>query len=174
VSLLARVLIGWTRDHEREMRLPLAVWSNLVRLLDADTPVDVRELPQLTGVAKEAIAVLLGHMEKAQCVIVEPRPGGRRTRQVRLSAQRGAEARSAGYRRLADTHRLWEARHGVDVAAALSDALEPIVGDGTRAGSPLFAGLTPPPASWRARTRPAQLLPWYPMVSHRGGYPDGS
>jgi DNA-binding MarR family transcriptional regulator len=174
VSLIARVLIVWTRDHEGEARLPLPVWCNLVRVLDTDTPVAVRELPGLTGVSKEALAVLIGRMEKAQCVIVEPRPGGRRGQQVQLTAERGARARAGGRRRLEETHRLWETRYGVEAVAALRAALEPIVGDGTRSGSPLFAGLTPPPGGWRSQTRPAQLLPWYPMVSHRGGYPDGS
>jgi hypothetical protein len=174
VSLLARVLIAWTRDHEREVRLPLAVWSNLVRVLDIDAPVAVRELPALTGVSKEATAMLIGLMEKAHCMIVELRPGAQRGKQVRLSAERGARALAGGRRRIEDTDRLWEARYGVGGVAALIDVLEPIVGDGTRAASPLFAGLTPPPGSWRARTRPTQLLPWYPMVSHRGGYPDGS
>ena len=173
VSLLARVLMAWTRDHERELRLALAVWSNLVRVLDTETPVPVCELPELTGVWREAIAVLVGRLEKAQCVIVEPRGGGQRGRQVRLSAERGARALAGGRRRIKDTHRLWETRYGVDVVAALRGALEPIVGDGTRTGSPLFAGLTPPPNGWRAQTRPAPRLPWYPMVSHRGGYPDG-
>jgi hypothetical protein len=174
VSLLARVLIAWTRDHEREVRLPLAVWSNLVRVLETDTPLRVRELPQLTGVSKEAIAVLVGRMEKAQCVIIEPSREAPRGRQVRLCAERGAHAQAGGRRRLEDTYREWESRFGADVVSALGGALQPLVGDGTRAGSPLFAGLTPPPGSWRAQTRPAQRLPWYPMVSHRGGYPDGS
>jgi hypothetical protein len=174
VSLLARVLITWTRDHEREVRLPLAVWSNLVRVLDVNAPVAVRELPSLTGVSREAIAMLVGRMEKAQCVIVEPRRVAQRGKQVRLCADRGARAQAGGRRRIEETCQLWQARYGVDSVAALRDALEPIVGDGTRPGSPLFAGLTPPSGSWRAQTRPAQQLPWYPMVSHRGGYPDGS
>ena len=174
VSLLTRALLAWTHDHERDVRLPLSVWSNLVRVLDADTPVAVRELPRLSGVSKEATAVLVGRVEKARCVIVEPRSGGRRGRQVRLTTERGVRARTGGWRRIEETQRLWETRYGVDGVAALRSALEPIVGDGTRAGSPLFAGLTPPPGGWRAQTRPAALLPWYPMVSHRGGYPDGS
>jgi len=39
---------------------------------------------------------------------------------------------------------------------------------------PIFAGLEPYPDNWRASIRPAGTLPWYPMVLHRGGYPDGS
>ena len=40
--------------------------------------------------------------------------------------------------------------------------------------SPLFAGLEPYPDGWRAAVRPPATLPHYPMVLHRGGYPDGS
>ena len=39
---------------------------------------------------------------------------------------------------------------------------------------PIFAGLEPYPDNWRASVRPPGALPWYPMVLHRGGYPDGS
>jgi hypothetical protein len=60
------------------------------------------------------------------------------------------------------------------VIAAVADALEPIAGDGTRAGSPLFAGLQPPAGGWRADVPAPERLPWFPMVLHRGGYPDGS
>jgi hypothetical protein len=48
----------------------------------------------------------------------------------------------------------------------------------------LAEGMTPSAAGWRANPpyRNAfaavlanpELLPWYPMVSHRGGFPDGS
>ena len=53
-------------------------------------------------------------------------------------------------------------------------------------GQPLIgAGLVPYPDGWRAHppyqwlteamiADPAGVLPHYPMVTHRGGYPDGS
>jgi hypothetical protein len=52
-------------------------------------------------------------------------------------------------------------------------------------GPLISAGLVPPPEGWRAHppyarltqamvADPAASLPHYPMVSHRGGYPDGS
>ena len=40
--------------------------------------------------------------------------------------------------------------------------------------APLFGGLEPYPGNWRAAVSPAVILPHYPMVLHRGGYPDGS
>jgi hypothetical protein len=38
----------------------------------------------------------------------------------------------------------------------------------------LAAGLEPPPGGWRAPLRSPATLPHYPMVPHRGGFPDGS
>ena len=174
VSLLARVLMQFTLDYEREAALPLAAWSNLVRVLDADAAVAVAELPRLTGVSREVLAVMCGRLERAGCVIVEPLSAAPRGKQVRLTRDRGARAAGAARRQVEATSRDWEARYGTAAVAAVTDALVPIVGDGTRLASPLFAGLEPPPEGWRAQVRPPQLLPWYPMVSHRGGYPDGS
>jgi hypothetical protein len=39
---------------------------------------------------------------------------------------------------------------------------------------PLFGGLEPYPDNWRALVRRPDVLPHFPMVLHRGGYPDGS
>ena len=39
---------------------------------------------------------------------------------------------------------------------------------------PLFQALEPYPDNWRAAVCPPGTLPYYPMVLHRGGYPDGS
>jgi len=55
----------------------------------------------------------------------------------------------------------------------LRAALEPLVGDGTLASSPLAAGLAPEPGNWRASVKAPETLPHYPMVLHRGGFPDG-
>jgi hypothetical protein len=68
----------------------------------------------------------------------------------------------------------WRERFGVDAISELLGALAPIVGDGTRAGSPLFEGLESYPDGWRAQVAAPDLLPWFPMLLHRGGYPDGS
>jgi hypothetical protein len=79
--------------------------------------------------------------------------------------ERGRRARVRGVA-------LLERVHQRAAAPRLIAALEPIAGDGTRAGSPLYTGLDSD--GWRARTRQPGRLPWFPMVLHRGGYPDGS
>jgi DNA-binding MarR family transcriptional regulator len=174
VSLLARVLMQFTLDYERASPLRLAFWSNLIRVLDAETAAALGELPQLTGVSKEAVAMFIGRLEQAGCVVVEPLSATGRGRQARLTAERGARARKSGRRQIDAIVDNWQQRYGTDVTPELTSALVPIVGDGTRSRSPLFAGIEPRPEGWRARVRPPRLLPWYPMVLHRGGYPDGS
>jgi hypothetical protein len=64
---------------------------------------------------------------------------------------------------------------GADTVAGLRAALEPLAGDpDDAANSPLMAALEPYPDNWRADVRPPQTLPYFPMVLHRGGFPDGS
>ncbi|MGH3415586.1 MAG: hypothetical protein ACRDVE_06865 [Actinocrinis sp.] len=55
----------------------------------------------------------------------------------------------------------------------LRQSLERLVGDGTR-DAPLWEGVAPYPDGWRASVRAPTTLPHFPMVLHRGGYPDGS
>jgi hypothetical protein len=174
VSLVARVVLRYTLDYDRGAGLGLALWSDLVRVLDADRAVAVRALPAETGVSKEALAMMTGMLERTTVVLVEPVGGSGRGKQLRLSSARGVRARAAGARRIAATVTGWERQFGADVVTELRDALGPVVGDGTRDGSPLFAGLDPAPDTWRAHVVSPRLLPWYPLVLHRGGYPDGS
>jgi hypothetical protein len=57
---------------------------------------------------------------------------------------------------------------------SLRGALERLVGEGNAQASPLFRGLEPYPDGWRASVGKPATLPHYPMVLHRGGFPDGS
>jgi hypothetical protein len=164
-SRLSRALLAFALGYERGTRLSLAVMLDVVRVLDGDG-VRVADLPRLSGVSREAIAMALGLLEKKMCV--ETWSSDRR-RHARLT-DRGLNARQRGLRRLRDREATWRERFGED----LRDALTPLVGDGTRGGSPLFAGLEPHPGGWRADVRPPERLPWFPMVLHRGGWPDGS
>ena len=175
VSLLSRVLLALALDYEEGAKLSLAMQLNCLRVLaDDQEGVAQRELPSLTGVSKEAISGLVNRLAEVGCVEVVPLSGGARAKRVRLTAERGVRAAARGRRRLQRTIDGWGERFGAGAVAQLGDALAPIVGDGTRTGSPLFAGLVPPDHGWRANTRQPDMLPWFPMVSHRGGFPDGS
>lgn len=98
---------------------------------------------------------------------------GNKVKAVRLTPG-GILARDACDKLAADLERRWTERYGEVRVEGLREVLKPISGDGRREGSPLFAGLEPHPDGWRAKGRKPVTLPHFPMVLHRGGYPDGS
>jgi hypothetical protein len=169
--LLARVLLALAIDYERESRISLAIAANLLRVLD-ERGVRLRDLPDLTGVSKEAIAMATGFTGRADVTTIGADPGGGRWKVVRLT-RKGTVVSILYADRLESIEERWRQRFGSGVIADVRDQLERLAGDG-RPGSPLFAGLEPGPANWRADVRPPQALPHFPMVLHRGGYPDGS
>jgi DNA-binding MarR family transcriptional regulator len=181
-TLLSRVLLAFTIDFERESELSLAICANIVRVLsDQGTP--VRDLPRLSGVSKEAIKMALGFLEKRGYIVVESQPASGQskpnrvkaagTKMVRLTTK-GVEARDDYRLRLDRIEKQWCSRFGEEAIGNLRQSLEPMVGDGMAQASPLFQGLEPYPEGWRASVPKPETLPHYPMVLHRGGYPDGS
>jgi hypothetical protein len=174
VSLLSRVLMRFELDCDYGTRMPLALWSDLIRVLDPFDAIAVRGLPALTGVSKEALSMMIGRLQKAGAVILEPRPAIARGKQLRLTSAHGVGAHDAVPERIERTVGAWEQTYGLTAVTELHAALLTVAGDGTRDGSPLFAGLEPPANGWRAQLPPPLLLPWHPLVLHRGGYPDGS
>lgn len=116
----------------------------------------------------------VGFLVRHGCALWEPVPGAARGKVVSLTPK--GEAARAKYRRILDaTEQAWEERFGRSEMASLRGALGRLVGEAPTADrSPLFEGLVPYPDGWRARVRRPVTLPHYPMVLHRGGYPDGS
>lgn len=165
-ALLARVLLAFALEFEQKSPLSLAICANPLRVL-GEEPVRLRDLPILTGVSKESLAMAMGMLRKAK-LIAEGKDGAWKT--VRLTAK-GILVQEAFLDGLARLEKAWAKKMPM---AEVRAALEPIVGDGTRKGSPLFQGLDPYPEGWRSMVRAPQTLPHFPMVLHRGGYPDGS
>ena len=149
--LLSRALLAFALGYERGVKLSLAVMLNVVRVLDG-VGVRLADLPRLSGVSREAIATALTPLQQARCVESSSRD---RRRMVRLT-DRGLDAARRGRRRVGDGEAAWRERFGDE---ALRVALEPLVGDGTRERSPLFAGLEPYPDGWRADVRPPDTAP---------------
>jgi hypothetical protein len=92
---------------------------------------------------------------------------------VHLTSQ-GREAQNAYHHLVWAIEERWKTRFGKDTISALRRALERLVGEPAAQLSPLFKGLEPYPDGWRASVRQPATLSYYPMVLHRGGYPDGS
>jgi len=170
--LLAKVLLMFTVDFEGESNLSLPTSANALRVL-GEKGVRVRDLPRLTGVSKEAIAMSVGLLARLGCAVVESDPAASRGKVVRLTPK-GRKAQEKYRRILAQTEELWRVRYGHESISRLRESLEALVGDATALRSPLFEGLQPHPDGWRASVRRPEMLPHYPMVLHRGGYPDGS
>jgi DNA-binding MarR family transcriptional regulator len=171
--LLAQVLMAFTLDFEAVSRLSLPIAANTVRVLDS-TGVRIRDLPALTGVSKEAHAMAYGLLRRRQCVVIEPDPNASRGQVLRLT-ERGERSQANYLRNLSETEAAWRTRFGEVAIDGLRSALARIVGDQpTAEASPLFEGLRPYPDGWRAKVRKPTTLPHYPMVLHRGAYPDGA
>jgi hypothetical protein len=170
--LLSRALLAFTLEFEDRSALSLAVCADTLGLL-GEEPVPMRELPIRSGVSIEAQRMSVGFLVRGQCAVVEQAGGRLRGPAVRLTPK-GLRAQQQFNRGLEATEQQWVARFGADAITAVRDSLGVLVGDGSLAGSPLAEGLRPYPDGWRAEVRPPATLPLYPMVLHRGGYPDGS
>jgi hypothetical protein len=170
VTLLAQalLLLAYTIDFEDGSPVSLPLSANVLRVL-RETSVPVGELPSLAGVSKEAVEVSLTSLAKTDYVVVEGAP----------SPKRAVRVTPAGAKLQAD-HRRLHARIGKRWGADLRTSLERILDH-----PDLSAGLQPYPDGWRASKPYAQQteavlgdprgrLPHYPMVLHRGGWPDGS
>ena len=166
--LLSQVLLQFTIDFEGESRISLPISANTLRVLGA-AGIRVRDLPALTGVSKEANSMAVGFLERHGCVVLEPDPSGARGKVIRLTGKgQRAQDKYRGLLRVAEER--WERQFGSDVLARLRASLEQVLGDSAL----LRQGMRPYPDGWRASVRTAATLPHYPMVLHRGGYPDGS
>ena len=183
-TLLSRALMSFRAEFEREAALTLPVSANVLRVLSAGG-VPLRDVAGRAGVSREAVSLSAGLLEREGYAVTGPDPAGGRGKVVRLTA-RGEEAQDA-YHRVADgLADAWRARSGDGVIDGLAGALRALHAQPDGQDQPLIsAGLVPDPDGWRAHppyarltqamiADPAGALPHYPMVSHRGGYPDGS
>ena len=172
VGLVAKVLLSFALAFELESEVSLAICANVLRILD-QTPVPVRDLPTRSGVSREALAMATGVLAKRNLVLCESQAAQGSPRTVRLTPL-GAVERGRYRARLAEIEKEWQGRFGAGTIGHLRNSLEELVGDATPSGSPLFGGIEPHPDGWRAQIRRPSTLPHFPMVLHRGGFPDGS
>ena len=162
IVLLAKVLLAFALEFERESGESLAISANVLRL-GGDDGIRVRDLPLLSGVSEEAIAIAVKRVEERGLAVVQHTDENRRSKMLIMTAK-GREVRETYYRLLPEIERRWKARFGAHVAD-LRQSLERLVGG---PGSLLHAGLEPYPDGWRASRRKPETLPHYPMILHRG------
>jgi methyltransferase (TIGR00027 family) len=181
-ALLGHALLAFALDVAGESPLTMVVGSGALRVLSSD-PIRVAGIPHRAGLSKEAISMALGLLQRGGYALVEPDPAAARGKVARLTT-RGQQAQQDYQRLVSTVEQRWRDQFGAAHIAGLAGALRALFADG--GGRPrIAAGLVPYPDGWRAHppylsqteallADPATALPHYPMVSHRGGYPDGS
>jgi hypothetical protein len=180
-ALLARVLVAFTLDVESPSPVSAPIGANCLRVLRAE-PTALRDLPGLTGVSKEAIAMSLTVLKRHRLADVGPATTAARGQAAHLTP-RGLATQAGWASTVRETHRSWEAsaRPAAELRTELTALLEHRSGDEPT----LAVGLRPFLDGWRAqrpyltqtsavRADPIAALPAHPMVLHRGGWPDGS
>ena len=169
-ALLARALLMIAIDFEARSKVSLANFADVLRLLD-ERPVPIRDLPLRSGVSKEAISMGLGVLVKRGLAVIDQNPTGRPGKVARLT-MKGTTSQGMHERLLRAVEEDLELPFGAGVIGAVRELLSRLAVDSR--GSGLFPALVPYPEGWRASVRKPETLPQFPMVLHRGGYPDGS
>ena len=171
-SLLSKVLLFFAIEFERESEVSLAISANVLRLA-CEEGVEVSDLPRLSGVSKEAIAMSLSFLGKRGYGVIQPKSTASR-KKVLVLTPKGRKAQDRYRQLLLAIEERWQARFGQQAVGRLRELLERLAVGPAEQQSPLFRGLEPYPDGWRASVPRPEVLPDYPMVLHRGGFPDGS
>ena len=171
-ALLSRALLSFALEYEPEAGLALAISANVLRVLSQDGT-RLRDLPPPTGTSKESVRWAMGILTRRYLAVEEPDPAAGRGKVARLTPG-GLDAQRRHREVAGAIEQRWRERFADAAAGALRAALEPLAIAPGAGRPPLFQCLEPHPDNWRASVRRPVTLPHYPMVLHRGGYPDGS
>jgi DNA-binding MarR family transcriptional regulator len=171
--LLSRVLLSFAIEFETEAGLSLAVYANFLRLA-TEQDVRVKDIPRLSGVSKEATAMALDRLTKLGLAEVKNESTSSRFKVLAVNAHgRNKAIACAKYLHSIETR--WQKQFGANQIQKLRQSLEFIIHAESGEGSKLLMqAIAPYPDNWRAQVPPREALPHFPMVLHRGGYPDGS
>ncbi|HEV3154571.1 MAG TPA: hypothetical protein VGZ02_12260 [Candidatus Baltobacteraceae bacterium] len=170
-AAMAKLLTAIALAYERDQPVSLAIAANVLRVT-GDDGTELREMPARAGISKAAVAMAASFLQRSGYARNE-RTAASRFRALHLTASGKREKRSGITRLLATEEKLAQ-RIGTSTLADLALVLDRIAADGSVERSPLFAGLRPPQGTWRASLATPKQLPYFPMVLHRGGFPDGS
>lgn len=185
-ALLSKVLQALAMDFDGHSDLALDVYTggvgsrlpicaNVLRLLGGEADGDgvaVSELPARSGVGQMSVDNWIGILDKRGYVAVATETVGRRRRLARLT-DKGTQARDAYLAWTESLDGRWPTASAKADLRRVRRAAEAIAGK-VGPGSPLWEGIEPYPDGWRSEIPPRQVLPHFPVVSHRGGFPDGT
>jgi len=163
-ALLSKTLLAFATEYEKESHLSLAISANILRLAEEETRLS--DLPRLSDVSGEAIAMGVKRLQAGGLAVVQSATVGSRMKVLGLTDKEGQAARNTYCRLVREIEKRWQAAFG-PCLRDLRSRIESL--------SPgLVAGLKPYPDNWRASVPKPETLPHYPMILHRGGFPDGS
>lgn len=115
-----------------------------------------------------------GILTKARLAVVETSPDRKRPSKIARLTEAGIEVRDEYPLLLDAIEKRWQGQFGAAPVRALREAAEGLAGSPEDLKPLLLQSIAAYPDGWRAVVRTPQTLPHFPMVLHRGGYPDGS
>jgi predicted transcriptional regulator len=169
VSSLAKLLLLYAISFEREAPISLPMSANVLRLI-TKAGTSARDIPRAAGIAKDAVRNALGFLTKKGYVTIAERG----TARIVTLTENGVRARQTYDDLVFAIEDDLRSRFGATAIDELRGALEAIALDADAGVSPLLAAIEPYPDGWRASRPQPVTLPHYPMVLHRGGFPEGS
>ncbi len=162
-ELLAKALLAFASEFDNESIAPLAACANILRVT-GDEGARVRDLPRLTNLAALGVADAIRLLKWRRLGAVATV-----SRVKMLTIASAARLARDRYPDLAaQIEKDWRKRFGAETVASLRTSLEEL------AVGPLLRSLVPYPDGWRASLPSIDGLPHFPIMSHRGGFPDGS
>jgi hypothetical protein len=156
LGLLSQALLVMAYEFEATSELALGTYSGLLEPL-TDEPVATRHLYEITGIAAKEWSSAMNQLAKAGLAEVGGKP-----KTLALTAA-GLAAKAAA----AKTLQAVQAKHYGPSFEHLRRELEAVVADA-------WEWTEPYPDNWRSKVKVPHRLAHFPVVSHRGGYPDGS
>lgn len=169
-SLLSKALLAFAIEFESQSAVSLAICANVLRLVEEDSTL-LRDLPRLAGVSRESIDMAVSFM-KARGYAILKSGGKGQAKRLELTTK-GRQAQKSYEELLGSIEDRWASVLGATVLSQLRASLERLTGPGPEP-SLLLQGLDPYPDCWRAELPKPEHLPHFPMILHRGGFPDGS
>ena len=112
-------------------------------------------------------------LEKRRYAAMKPESASSRAKVLMLTPS-GQIIRDLYSELIVAIEKRWQVRFGEGAVATLCEALGGLGAGASAEKSRLLEGLKPYTDGWRAAVPKPETLPHYPMVLHRGGFPDGS
>jgi hypothetical protein len=168
---LSRLLVAFALEVEKSSKLAVAVGLNVSRVLgDHPEGIEMRAVPAHTGLAKEAVDVSVNLLVRRGLATLQSEPASRL--RVARPTTDGLRRQRAFIAALETVTARWATGTTAAAATDIRGALVALASGGEH--SVMSQGLDRYPQGWRAKLPARQTLPWFPMTTHRGGYPDGS